>query len=1030
MRDLSFVIYPLMVLVVLLAACDNKNTSRDPLPNDPLDWVCQDSLTEVTQQEIDEFCLLNVDKGEPAPPFLQEPPPISKLDMKNIYDLEFSDFLRDRTYATELDWIRDMNWRLTGPYVGDIGTGKSFGTHPAVRVYYSPEVINWLCNSREGEIPDGAMIVKEQVGIDESLDIELNEEGCIVITADVEPTSWTVMVKQSGESLDGWYWGGYAGSDSANLNPPILDISAITDEILFFGDELIPTEPNPLWYPTGYVFSSTNKIPNIVFPFSEYGNDCLNCHASAESERTFSSLKNVLTQGTEYKLFDSTDPPKTLPDGLLDGIIHAPGLISLITQDLQDLTSVNLQDEVEGYVSPFSSPLTEPSQVFLDFYDQLNEVTFSDAWLLRLPAQTYDHIVSASTGSAKFITSDQCASCHDATYSNSSLPNMILEEKENGTTQLINLSPYSEWRASPMSLAGRDPIFFAQIQSETNNLPQLTNCIELICLKCHSAMAQRQLAIDTPGQDTENCKSLFPLEPPPEVPFGKSLELSMLTQWPNSENNEFQKYGALARDGVSCRVCHNISDVDLGNENTFTANFVTGPPDEIFGPYENITIVPKPMENSIGVEPLFADHFVRTNKSSSDVCGTCHNVLIPIFNNDGTIAKKGSFEQSTQLEWLNSDFSRVGPGLQTCANCHMQTHYKGEDLSFKIANIESSDFAPTTNRLPDADITLTERDTFARHSLHGLNIFINEMFQQFPILLGARQISYQTGTATVPSLITGGKSMIEMAQNETAVIDIQDLEITPEGQLRAVIEVVNLVGHYLPSGVGFRRVFIEFLVRDIDGKMLWASGRTNELGAILRGTSTNEVLLSEEPVKFPDAPFQPHYQTITQDDQVQIYQGVAIDSEGNLTTSVVRSVDGVKDNRIRPKGFDPKFFAMNPSEFIRELAKIPGEAALDPHYTNPELTGSDVIEYLISLDEATLVQVHDIKVTLYNQSIPPFYLQQRFRDANRGAAKKDEIKRLFYLTSHLNVDDVMDEEGRRVVKDYKFFLTSETMKLQ
>ena len=305
------------------------------------------------------------------------------------------------------------------------------------------------------------------------------------------------------------------------------------------------------------------------------------------------------------------------------------------------------------------------------------------------------------------------------------------------------------------------------------------------------------------------------------------------------------------------------------------------------------------------------------------------------------------------------------------------------------------------------------------------------MFQQFPVILGARQIDFMTGSSVVPPLITGEKSMIEMAQNETAVIDIQDLEINPEGQLRAVIEVVNLVGHYLPSGVGFRRVFIEFLVRDIDGKVLWASGRTNELGAILRGTSTNEVLPSEEPVKFPDVPFQPHYQTITQDDQVQIYQELVKDSEGNLTTSFLRRVDDVKDNRIRPKGYDPQFFINSfDSPFINALAETHGQAAFDPYYTDPELTGSDVIEYLISLDEATLVQVHDIKVTLYNQSIPPFYLQQRFRDANRGAAKKDEIERLFYLTSHLNVDDLMDEEGRRVVKDYKFFVTSETMKLQ
>jgi len=1018
------ILYLSLLIFLISVGCDNNQRqapSAGPLPPNPRNWVCQDSLAGATEQQIDEFCLLNTDKGEPAPPFLQDPPPISELDMKNIYDLGLRAFLRERTYAMELDWSRDMNWRLTGPYVGNIGSGENFGTHPAVRIYYSPEVIDWLCNGREGEIPDGAMIVKEMHSIDESLDIELSKEGCIVITADVEPSSWTVMVKQSGESLDGWYWGNYSVEPDPPKfawqigNPPIFDSSAVTSEE-FFGGELIPIEPNPDWYPTGYVFQSTNKIPDIVYPYNQYGNYCLNCHASAESELTFSSLDNILTPGIEYKLFDSTDPPKTFPDGLLDGIIHVPGLISLITQDSPLI-----------FVSPFSNPLPEPSQEFLNFYDQLNEVTFSDAWLLRLPAETYDHIVSGSTGPEQFLTSDQCAPCHDATYSNASLPNMILEE-EDGTTQLINLSPYGEWRASPMGLAGRDPIFFSQLQSETNNLPQFTTCIENTCLHCHGVMGQRQLAIDTPGQDTEDCKSLFAIEPPPEVPFGKPFELDMVTQWPNSDNSEFQKFGALARDGISCTACHHISDVNLGDEKTYTGNFVTGPPDEIFGPYEEDTIIPIPMIHALGIGPLFADYFVGSDASSSDLCGTCHNILLPVFANDGT-QLGASYEQTTHLEWLNSDFRPGGSDFLSCANCHMPTHFKGEDLSFKIANIESSEFAPTTNSLPDADITLTERDIFARHSLHGLNLFINEMFQQFPIILGARQIDYMTGTATVPSLITGQNSMIDMAQNETATVDIEVLEITPEGRIRAVVKVTNLVGHYLPSGVGFRRVFIELLVRDAEGNVLWASGRTDELGAIVNGT-TDEVLPSEQPVKFPDAPFQPHHQVIEREDQVQIYQELIKDSDGQLTTSFLRRIDTVKDNRIRPKGFNPEFYLTFDSIFIQELAEIHGRAKFDPHYFDPNLTGSDVIEYLITLDEETMSKVDNVKVTLYDQSIPPFYLQQRFRDANRGPAKKAEIERLYYLTSHLNVDDAEDEEGMQVIKDWKFFITSETKQIR
>ena len=96
----------------------------------------------------------------------------------------------------------------------------------------------------------------------------------------------------------------------------------------------------------------------------------------------------------------------------------------------------------------------------------------------------------------------------------------------------------------------------------------------------------------------------------------------------------------------------------------------------------------------------------------------------------------------------------------------------------------------------------------------------------------------------------------------------------------------------------------------------------------------------------------------------------------------------------------------------------------------PSLTGADEIEYLIPLDEATFGKVHDVKVSLYSQSIPPFYLQDRFGDANQGPAKKDEIDRLYYLTSHLNVDQAADSEGKKVMKDWKLFITGTTSELK
>ena len=84
-----------------------------------------------------------------------------------------------------------------------------------------------------------------------------------------------------------------------------------------------------------------------------------------------------------------------------------------------------------------------------------------------------------------------------------------------------------------------------------------------------------------------------------------------------------------------------------------------------------------------------------------------------------------------------------------------------------------------------------------------------------------------------------------------------------------------------------------------------------------------------------------------------------------------------------------------------------------------------MIEYLVTLDPAALAQADNVKVTLYNQSIPPFYLQQRFSDADLGVAEKDNIERLYYLTSHLNTLDAKDENGDAFIKDWKLMLATD-----
>lgn len=85
---------------------------------------------------------VNFDLGRP----LDWPLP-SRVPLTS-YEARLFAFLNARGYAS-LGWRQDKGVRDTGPYAD----GKSFGTHPAVRVFYSPGVVRWLLGGRVGASP-------------------------------------------------------------------------------------------------------------------------------------------------------------------------------------------------------------------------------------------------------------------------------------------------------------------------------------------------------------------------------------------------------------------------------------------------------------------------------------------------------------------------------------------------------------------------------------------------------------------------------------------------------------------------------------------------------------------------------------------------------------------------------------------------------------------------------------------------------------------------------------------------------------
>jgi len=500
-----------------------------------------------------------------------------------------------------------------------------------------------------------------------------------------------------------------------------------------------------------------------------------------------------------------------------------------------------------------------------------------------------------------------------------------------------------------MGLAGRDPVFHAQLAWEKTRQPKHSAFLDQTCYRCHGVMGRRQIEIDT----------------------GKPFEHSMIYALPGQPN---AKYGALARDGVSCAACHHIAPDGLGTPATFTGQFKTGPAGELYGPYDRVAVLP--MRNALGVTPMFGAHI-----KSSALCGSCHTVVLPVFDRQGRKVKE-IYEQTTYLEWRNSVYQNerapVSKDARTCQDCHMPTTYKKRDLVFRIANVEDSSYPQSDHRAPDDEITPVPRKPYSRHMLMGINLFTLTMFQQFSDLLGIRTSDYMWSEG-VPGLQTAHDSALELAQNDTATIAITSAKRVRDA-FEVTVRVVNLAGHSFPSGVEFRRAFIELQILDAAGKPLWASGRTSPLGVILKGT-TNEPLKTEFV-----AEIQPHHQIITRQDQVQIYEELVVDTEGHVTTSFVALDRPIKENRLQPRGWRRDGPDAEPTKPLAEAAK-------DPDYRNG--SGSDSLIYRIPLSAITGKKT--VTSTLYYQSIPPYYLQQRF------TATGPEIERLAYITGKLNV---------------------------
>lgn len=447
-----------------------------------------------------------------------------------------------------------------------------------------------------------------------------------------------------------------------------------------------------------------------------------------------------------------------------------------------------------------------------------------------------------------FSTSGNCARCHTD-----------MQDQAGNDVSADRL-----WRGSMMANASKDPYWQASVKSQLVNVPELNGVIEDKCATCHMPMARFALA-------QEGQQGLI---------FGEGL------------NHDGHPQHEFAMEGVSCTLCHQVEDQRLGQESSFSGEFVIDPGRPTgarwaYGPYPENDRYELIMGGPSGFLPRDSEHV-----NQSELCAVCHTLYTPYVDQDGEIG--GFFpEQVPYLEWKHSGVGHE----KECQDCHMPTAAGGVVLS-------------NTGGGP--------RSPFYQHLFVGGNTYMLRVLRKY-----GEEMGVSASSADLESKI---EDTLQQLQQNAARLSIAD--VSQHGsQMQIRLSIENKSGHKFPTAFPSRRAWIHLTVKDGTGETIYESGAYNERGMILDGKHDQD----------PDA-YDAHYDTIRSEDQVQIYETVLEDIYGEITTVLLHASGYIKDNRIPPHGFD--------KETAGEDIRVIGNAMDDDNF----LGGRDTVNYSVDID--------------------------------------------------------------------------------
>jgi hypothetical protein len=437
------------------------------------------------------------------------------------------------------------------------------------------------------------------------------------------------------------------------------------------------------------------------------------------------------------------------------------------------------------------------------------------------------------------------AICGEACHKSDNAAVMYFDSKD--------ISPGSQWQHSVMAHSFNDPYWQAAVEDEADSFPELAGFIEDTCTKCHAPMGR------THAYHTNN-----DLDIDGHYRFNTA----------KSENH--------AREGVSCTLCHQIENIGLGTEDTFSGNYTI--PDasdanykRIYGQYPAPVTSPNNMFNQTGHTPTEGQYVTQ-----SELCATCHTLYTPALDPATGMPSGDRFlEQGPFLEWKNSVYATGQPQEAQCQDCHMPE--------------PTGNYQTPITLMPG---TAPNRSPYGQHTLVGGNTHLLEILNAYRAELGIDTTTTAAGFAEQIALtrnFLAGAATVSVSAPMVA-----------DNLLSFDVETTNHAGHKLPSAYPSRRSWLHITVRDSGGNVIFESGKPDTRGYI----STDEARLKADCMSAhkldgfdTSVCYEPHHDVITDPAQVAIYETVLGDINGNITHTLLQGAQYLKDNRIPPAGF-------------------------------------------------------------------------------------------------------------------------------